>query len=109
MLDDDYDMYWTTDDGADNPWLELDFKESKTLNRLLLAEYIPLGQRISGVEVSYWNESSKEWSPLVRDTTVGYKRILRFEPVTTRRLRIEFESPVPPVISTVAVYNSLKH
>jgi alpha-L-fucosidase len=106
LVDDNYDSYWTTNDDALTPFVELDFKQQLSLNRLLIQEYIPLGQRVSSFSVRYWDESKNDWAGLTEATTIGYKRILRFPAVSTRRLRIDFEALACPVISKISVYNS---
>ncbi len=94
-------------DGDLTPSLEIDLGAAKPFNRLLLAEYIPLGQRVTAVRASYMNETG-DWVSLVQATTVGYKRILSFDEVTARRIRIEFEALACPTISSVSVYNAPK-
>jgi alpha-L-fucosidase len=106
VLDGDYDTYWTTDDGVTAATLEIDLGAAKTFNRLMLAEYIPLGQRVASFSVEYADAATGDWIPLIGATTIGYKRILRFPAVTSPKLRIGFTSLAAPVISTAAVYNS---
>ncbi len=62
------------------------------VNRMLLQEYIPLGQRVQSFVVEYNKEG--EWLPVKLNeetTTIGYKRLLRFETVTTDKLRVNFK------------------
>lgn len=106
VLDDNYDTYWTTNDNELNPSIEIDLKKVQTLNRLLLQEYIPLGQRVKSFNVKYWDAKKKAWVNLAQETTIGYKRILRFPAVTTRKLKIELNALASPVISKVALYNA---
>lgn len=106
ILDDEYDTYWTTDNQELTPYIEIDLKKDETFNRLLLQEYIPLGQRVSSFNVKYWDNKSGNWAGLVKATTIGYKRILRFPTVTAQKLRIEFEGLACPVISTVGIFKS---
>ena len=50
-----------------------------------------LGQRVQSFVVEYNKEG--EWLPVKLNeetTTIGYKRLLRFEQVTTDKLRINF-------------------
>ncbi len=100
----DYDSYWTCDDDILNPSLEVDLKEKQSFNRLLLQEYIPLGQRVYSVNVQYWDETANTWNDLTQATTIGYKRILRFPEISTQKLKLHFESLACPIINGVGVY-----
>lgn len=104
MLDSNYETYWSTDDYELNPFIEIDFKERTTFNRLLLQEYIPLGQRVESFTVKYWNNEEEGWNELTKGTTIGYKRILRFPSVSTPKIRIQFNSLACPAISKVGAY-----
>ena len=106
VIDGNYDTYWTTNDNVLNSWLEIDLKKPKTFNRLLLKEYIPLGQRVSSFNVKYWDTKTKSWTDLIQATTIGYKRILRFPSISAQKLRIEFNALACPVINTVGIYKS---
>lgn len=106
MADNDYESYWTTNDEDLTPNIEINFKEPKTLNRLLLQEYIPLGQRVSSFSVKYFNDDNQKWADLIDATTIGYKRILRFPTVTTSKLKIDFNALACPAISTISIYKA---
>ncbi len=86
--------------------LELKLPHRTTLNRLLLQEYIPLGQRVKAFRIEYHN--GKAWQTIEageETTTIGYKRILRFPAVQTRRLRFTIlDSRAPVLLSEVAAY-----
>ena len=73
---------------------------------MLLQEYIPLGQRVQSFVVEYNKEG--EWLPVKLNeetTTIGYKRLLRFETVTTDKLRINFmESRACLCINNIEAY-----
>lgn len=91
VIDGDYDSYWATPDAAKSGWLEFTFRRPTAVNRLMIQEYIPLGQRVKSFVVEYF-EGGK-WLPVdagEETTTIGYKRILRFPTVKTRKLRIRF-------------------
>ncbi|MCD7977705.1 MAG: alpha-L-fucosidase [Tannerellaceae bacterium] len=107
LLDGVYDSYWATNDGELTAWLEIALEQQKTFNRLLLQEYIPLGQRVAGVTVDYWNDSLNDWAFLTEATTIGYKRILRFPTVTTQKIRIHItESLACPVLNNLELYKA---
>ena len=91
LTDNNYDTYWATHDSVRSATLSIRFPRSTRLNRLLLQEYIPLGQRVKTFTVEYL--SGKQWLPIhlnEETTTIGYKRLLRFKPISTRQLRIRF-------------------
>ncbi|MDR0426985.1 MAG: alpha-L-fucosidase [Dysgonamonadaceae bacterium] len=107
LTDNDYDSYWTTNDATQTAWVEVDLNEPKTFNLLLLQEYIPLGQRIAGFRVDFWNVSTNEWNSLLEATTIGYKRILRFPAVTTNKIRIDIQKSLAcPVLNNIELYNA---
>jgi alpha-L-fucosidase len=101
-----YDAYWATDDEVTKASVTLEWKESKTFNLLMLQEYIPLGQRVKSFNVEYWN--GQEWTLLDRQTTIGFKRILRFPAITTSKIRINIEETLAcPVLNGVGVYHAI--
>lgn len=105
LKDTDYDSYWTTNDETTIGWIEIELKQPETFNRLLLQEYIPLGQRVAKFNAEYWE--NEEWKELTQATTIGYKRILRFPTVTTSRIRINIqESLACPVLNFLGIYNA---
>ncbi|MDO5608668.1 MAG: alpha-L-fucosidase [Capnocytophaga sp.] len=104
-IDGNSQTYWTTDDGITNASLEIHFKNSTALNRFMVREYIPLGQRVKAFRLEY--DDNDSWKIIDEQTTIGYKRILRFDPVTTTRLRFTIlDAKDVPVISEIAVYNA---
>lgn len=96
LTDGDYDTYWATEDGVTSADLTFTFKQPTNLNRIMIQEYIPLGQRVKSFIVEYKTDkdkASEQWLPVKSNeetTTVGYKRLLRFEPIETEQLRIRF-------------------
>lgn len=107
LLDADYDTYWATDDEVLTASVELDMGARQTFNRLLLQEYIRLGQRVAAFNVEYWDGDKNVWSPLTEATTIGYKRILRFPSVTTSKVRINITASLAcPVLNNLEIYNA---
>ena len=98
LTDGQFDTYWATPDGVTTATLDITLKKAQPLNRLMLSEYIPLGQRVRKFAVEYLN--GKQWLPVKvgeATTTIGYKRLLRFATITTKRLRIRFEDSRGPL------------
>lgn len=96
--DGNWDTYWATDDSIHQGTITLTFPQKQAVNRLMIQEYIPLGQRIVSFHVEYLSDG--EWHPVEtaeKMTTVGYKRILRFNTVEAEQLRIRFEKARGPL------------
>nr|MCR4920274.1 alpha-L-fucosidase [Bacteroidaceae bacterium] len=91
-----------------NKPLELKLSRTTAINRLLLQEYIPQGQRVKQFRVEY--HDGKQWQPVPTPeptTTIGYKRILRFPAVRTRRLRLTIlDSRAPVCLSEFAAFSA---
>ena len=85
--DDHYENYWATDDTVTTAWVELIFNEPQTFNRVMLQEYIPLGQRVEKFHIEVEDENGN-WRTLAEETTIGYKRIVLTETVTTEKVCI---------------------
>lgn len=102
------DTYWATDDGVTAATLSLQFERPRRVNRILLQEYIPLGQRVGRFAVEWLDGDT--WRPVETAeemTTIGYKRIIRFAGVTTPALRVRFgQARGPLCISNVEAYDA---
>ena len=54
-------------------------------------------------KVERWDDG--EWKLLASGTTIGYKRILRFDPIETEKMRVTItEARACPLISNLEVY-----
>ncbi|MEL7588022.1 MAG: alpha-L-fucosidase [Prolixibacteraceae bacterium] len=102
-FDSNFDSYWQASGNFGQ--LEVDFGKEQEINRLLLQEFIPEGQKVRSFAADYWNGSG--WKEFQKGTTIGYKRILRFQAVKATKMRIRIEDALaPPMISTVEVYHA---
>ncbi|MDR0799601.1 MAG: alpha-L-fucosidase [Dysgonamonadaceae bacterium] len=105
LLDEDYDTYWATDDRQLSASIEIDWNKPQSFNRLMLQEYIPLGQRVKSFSVEYWKDG--QWQLIDNQTTIGYKRILCFPAVSAQKLRITIKEALAcPVISSLGIYKA---
>lgn len=106
LTDDNFDTYWATKDGITTADLTITFKKPTKVNRLKLQEYIPLGQRVSAFTIEY--KTGTQWQPVrVKEelTTIGYKRLVRFETIEAKQLRVRFlESRGPLCINEAGAY-----
>jgi alpha-L-fucosidase len=71
------------------------FKQPVSFDRALLQENITTGQRVEEALLEYWKDG--KWQQISQFTTVGYKRLLRFPPVTTHQVRITITKAKQPV------------
>lgn len=86
------------------PVMEWKWEEEKCFSILLLQEDIRHGQRIEQFCLEY-KGGDGNWHIAAEGTTVGYKRLLRFEPICAREVRIRFgECRYNPIISEVGLY-----
>ncbi len=103
--DGDKHTYWATDDDVIQASLTIDLEGPTRINRFLVQEYIQLGQRIKAFSVEA--EIDGEWKTIDEQTTIGYKRILRFDPVVASKVRLNIiDAKACPVISNIEVYNA---
>lgn len=93
--------------GNKNNSLEMKFASKIEFDRLLLQENITAGQRIEKFTLECWQDN--KWQQIVEGTTVGYKRLLRFSPVITDKIRVVIhQSRDVPQLSEVGIYKSSK-
>ena len=106
VTDGNWDSYWATSDGVTTGTLTFPLPAGTSLNRVLIQEYIPLGQRVCAFMLEV--EKDGKWMPVeTADTlsTIGYKRIVRFKTTPADVLRISFtESKGPLCINNVEAF-----
>ena len=104
LLDTTYHNYWAVDDSACLPVVTLSFPHLVTFNRVMLQEYIPLGQRVESYHLDYQSADGC-WHPLAEATTIGYKRILLTPTVTARAVRLTIDRSLAcPIINRLALF-----
>jgi alpha-L-fucosidase len=103
VTDGNKETYWATDDELSNGSLEISLAKPVAIKYILLQEYIKLGQRVKGFTVEAWKDG--EWKKITEGTTIGYKRILKFDPVETSKIRVTItDAKACPVISNIELY-----
>jgi len=105
ILDGNWDSFWKPADSDKEPTLTLQFDKPIAFDILSLQEYIPKGQRISKFDISIKKDGN--WKTIADETTVGYKRILSFDEVTTDQIQIRFkETLATPIINNIELYHT---
>ena len=74
---------WDATEGESHEWK---VKSSEVVNTILLQEDIRRGQRVERFTVEAFYDG--EWHHIAEGTTIGYKRLLRFDGVRMERLRV---------------------
>lgn len=105
VIDGNPDTYWAGQEGQTSGSLVLHFEAPTTFNRFLVQEFIPLGQRVK--EFTLEALIGDQWEEIDAQTTIGYKRILRFDPVTASAIRLNIKAAkAAPLISNIEVYQA---
>lgn len=95
--------YWTTDDGVIEASLEVVLPAPTCINRVMLQEYVPLGQRIRSFDVQVWKRDG--WHTVAEATTIGARRIISFPTKKSHRVRINVrDARGVPTLSEVGVF-----
>lgn len=104
-IDNDKNTYWATDEGVTEASIDINFTKPTTFNRFMAQEYIPLGQRVKKFKLEY--QKDRKWETIDEQTTIGYKRLLRFPPVTATKVRFTIlDAKASPLISNIGLYNA---
>lgn len=94
LIDNDSDTFWSS--RSSKPKVEIHLEEKMKVSYITLMEYIAEGQRIRSFEVEA--QVNGKWEKIAEGTTIGYKRILKIDPVETDKVRLKVLSARGPVI-----------
>jgi alpha-L-fucosidase len=99
------ESYWATNDYQKAGDIIINLGTETEVNRIVLQEYIKLGQRVQEFKVSAFING--EWKPLIDGTTIGYKVIRKFPVVKTTRIKVSVtKSKACLAISNVELYRA---
>jgi alpha-L-fucosidase len=99
------ETYWATDDTRTTGALIIDLGKKTEVNRILIQEYIKLGQRVGEYKVEAYIDG--EWKPVIDGTTIGRKIIRKFPLINTEKIKIIInKSKACPVISNIELFRS---
>ncbi len=103
MFDGKLNTYFTTTGKDTTATIQLNWTNNATFNVLALQENIAVGQRIEKFEAEYFD--GKQWKNFAMGTTVGYKRLLKFNAVTTKQVRFKIlASRLNPTLAEFGLY-----
>lgn len=103
--DGDKDTYWTTNDDQTTGDVEIDLGSAMEINRIVIQEYINLGQRVQEFNVSVFQDG--EWKSLLDGTTIGHKIIRKFPAISVSKVRLSVnKSKACPLISNIELYRA---
>ncbi|RYE91314.1 MAG: alpha-L-fucosidase [Cytophagaceae bacterium] len=103
LLDGKYDTYWTTTGRDTTATLSFTLPAPQRFDVLQLQENIAVGQRIEKFVLEY--KHGAEWKTAAAGTTVGYKRILKFDPIEAQYVRLRITSSrLNPTLSAIGLY-----
>ena len=104
-VDGDTATYWATDDGVNTATIEVDLGQPTAFDRSMIQEHIALGQRVEEYAIEAWDGAA--WHEVVSGTTIGYKRLDRFDAVTATKVRLVIRKALAcPTISAFGVYKA---
>lgn len=86
LLDRNPDSGWRAAPDETTASIDFSLETRATFDCVELQEDIRQGQRIEEFALEAWN--GQNWIEIATGTTIGYKRIMTFEPVTTDRIRL---------------------
>jgi alpha-L-fucosidase len=99
------DTYWASKETRTSGEIIIDLGKETEVNRIILQEYIKLGQRIQEFNVSGF--SNGEWKSIIDGTTIGYKVIRKFPIVKASKIKLIIsKSKICPVLSNIELYRA---
>jgi alpha-L-fucosidase len=103
VLDRDPNTFWCPTAGVLPASITLELRLPSRVSMVVLQERIALGQRVEAFSIEAL--VGAQWRSVASGTTIGYKRILRFDSLTATALRITIErSRSAPAISEISAY-----
>ena len=103
LVDGNPETCWAAPENQTSAEIHIQLKEVQDINAILLQEHIASGQRIKSFRVEFRKADAYEVA--TEATTIGYKRILTFDPVQTDALKVIItDSRAAPVLSEIQLY-----
>ena len=104
LCEDSYDAYYKPFDGENTAEITLKWENAQKITHVVIKEHIPMSQRVEKYIIEA-KTADGGYTELCAGTTIGYKKIARFDAVETDEVRIRItDSRVCPVLSFIGVY-----
>jgi len=98
--------YWAAKPDETDAWLEVSLGEPTTFDRVVVQEWLALGERVKGYRLEAWD--GQQWRQVCSGESIGHKKIAVFEPVTAARLRLHLHAPQGgPTVREFGAYSPL--
>lgn len=83
--------------------VELKFEKATRIDHVIIQEDIVFGERVREYVIE--GQSAENWIELAKGTSIGYKRIERFNAVDVSAIRVRFTRfSYPPIIKNLSAY-----
>jgi len=103
LTDNNNSTFWTTEKGNTTATIEFKFSKEQKFDCVMLQENFRNGQRVESFEIQA--EIDGKLVRIAEGSTIGYKRLLRFNPIVTKRVQFVISSARDcPEISTFGLY-----
>ena len=105
LTDGDEKTSWAPADDAKTGSFVLDLGKEQHFDVVELKETIEKGQRISGFTIDV--AVNGQWVPYGAGSTVGYRRLIKGQPVDSRYIRVSItDAQATPILNGVSVYKT---
>lgn len=99
----DNEDYWEAGEYSEDCEININFKSNISLKYLILQEQIMLSQRVESFEVNA--KIDGKYQNIYKGTVIGYKKICKFEAISTQKLVIRFTaSRKGPTLKFIGIY-----
>ena len=103
LTDNNNSTFWTTEKGTTTATIEFKFSEEQKFDCVMLQENFRNGQRVESFEIQA--EIDGKLVRIAEGSTIGYKRLLRFNPIVTSRVQFVITAARDcPEISTFGLF-----
>jgi alpha-L-fucosidase len=103
--DGDPETYWAAPDNTSSGSIIIKLGQDTEVNRILIQEYIKLGQRVKSFSVYALKDGN--WEKIAGGTTIGYKIIRKFPVIRTSEIKISVDdAKACPAISNIELFKA---